>query len=63
MRSHWGLADPATFEGAEWETDRAFSEAHRLLGNRIQLFASLPFDKLNGLSLKREMDAIGQTTD
>ncbi len=63
MRSHWGIPDPAAVEGAEWEIDRAFAEAHRLLGNRIRLFASLPLDKLDGLSLKREMDAIGQTAD
>ena len=63
MRSHWGLPDPAAVEGAEWEIDRAFAEAHRLLGNRMRLFASLPIESLDKLSLKREMDAIGQTTD
>ncbi len=60
MRSHWGIADPAAVEGADWEIDWAFAEAHRLLGNRIRIFASLPFDKLDKLSLNREMDAIGQ---
>ena len=63
LRSHWGVADPAAVEGPTLEVDRAFSEAHRLLGNRIRLFASLPIEKLDGLSLKREMDQIGQTQD
>ena len=63
LRSHWGVADPAAAEGAEWEVDRAFAEAHRLLGNRIRLFASLPIEQLDGLSLEREMDAIGRTAD
>ncbi len=63
LRAHWGIADPASVEGADWIVDRAFSEAHRLLGNRIRLFASLPIDKLDKLSLKREMDAIGRTAD
>ena len=63
IRSHWGIGDPAAAQGASWEIDRAFAEAHRLLSNRIRLFASLPIEKLDGLSIKREMDAIGQTRD
>jgi hypothetical protein len=41
----------------------AFAEAYRMLANRIRLFASLPIDKLDALSLKREMERIGQTQD
>ena len=63
LRSHWGVPDPAAVEGAEYEVDRAFSETARQLGNRIRLFASLPIEKLDNLSLRREMDAIGQTRD
>jgi protein-tyrosine-phosphatase len=63
IRSHWGIADPAAAQGGSWEIDRAFAEAHRQLSNRIRLFASLPIEKLDGLSIKRDMDAIGQTRD
>lgn len=60
--SHWGIPDPALAQGAEWETDRVFADAARMLGNRIRLFASLPIDKLDSLSLKHEMDLIGRNT-
>ena len=63
LRSHWGVPDPALVQGADWEVDRAFAETARMLGARIRLFASLPLDKLDGLSLKREVDAIGRTQD
>lgn len=62
IRSHWGIPDPALAQGAEWEIDRVFADAARMLGNRIRFFASLPIEKLDALSLKREMDAIGRTT-
>lgn len=59
IRSHWGVPDPAAVEGGEAEVAPAFAEAYRLLSNRIALFAALPFDKLDSLSLKRRMDEIG----
>jgi amino-acid N-acetyltransferase len=61
MRSHWGVADPAAVEGSETVVTLAFAETYRLLGNRIRIFASLPDEKLDGLSVKAEMDAIGKT--
>ena len=36
-------------------------EAFRVLDARIKLFVSLPFDKLDRLSIKREVDAIAKT--
>jgi protein-tyrosine-phosphatase len=63
MRAHWGIADPAAVEGTDKDVSMAFAEAYRLLDNRIRLFASLPLGKLDTLSIKREMDAIGQAKD
>lgn len=63
LRSHWGVPDPAAVEGSDTHVSLAFADACRMLGNRIRLFASLPIDKLDELSLKREMDAIGRTRD
>ncbi|MEW6597861.1 MAG: arsenate reductase ArsC [Pseudomonadota bacterium] len=63
LRTHWGIPDPAAVEGTPTDVSLAFAEAYRMLANRIRLFASLPIDKLDALSLKREMDRIGQTQD
>lgn len=58
IRAHWGIPDPAAVQGSAEEVDRAFAEAYRQLQNHIQLFANLPIDKLDGLSIKHHMDEI-----
>ena len=63
MTAHWGIPDPAAVEGSPVEIKAAFNDAFRVLNNRLTLFANLPFDKLDGLSLKRRMDEIGAKTD
>jgi arsenate reductase len=61
MTAHWGLPDPAAVEGNDEQKRRAFAEAFRHLSNRINLFTSLPMDKLDKLSLQKKLDAIGKT--
>ena len=60
MTAHWGLPDPAAVEGPEVERRRAFRQTFAALENRIKLFASLPFESLDRLSLQNHLDAIGQ---
>lgn len=59
--AHWGLPDPAAVKGGHERKRRAFAETFRHLSNRIQLFTSLPMEKLSNLSLQRKLDAIGKT--
>jgi protein-tyrosine-phosphatase len=61
MTAHWGLPDPAAVAGSRAMRMVAFRETFRMLTNRIRLFASLPFDKLDRLSLKNRLDEIGRT--
>ena len=63
MTAHWGIPDPAAVEGSPVEIKAAFNDAFRVLNNRLTLFANLPFDKLDSLSLKRRMDEIGAKAD
>jgi len=60
MTAHWGLPDPAAVEGPEIERRRAFRQTFAALENRIKLFASLPFESLDRLSLQNHIDAIGR---
>lgn len=62
MTAHWGLPDPSVVEGSDEEKRRAFSAAFRHLSTRISIFASLPMDKLDKLSLQKKLDEIGKTT-
>ena len=60
MTAHWGIPDPAAVDGTPDEQRRAFREAFLILRRRIELFASLPFDKLSGLALQERLDQIGR---
>ena len=60
MTAHWGIPDPAAVQGSEEDRARAFREAFFLLDRRISLFLSLPVSSLDRLSLKQELDRIGQ---
>lgn len=60
MTAHWGIEDPAAFQGGGEAIAKAFFTAFNQLQRRIALFANLPLAKLEGLALKRELDAIGK---
>jgi arsenate reductase len=60
VTAHWGVADPAACKGDEAEQDKAFEQACQQLTMRIQLFISLPFAKLDALTLKQKLQEIGK---
>jgi hypothetical protein len=61
MTAHWGVHDPAAVEGSDEEKERAFNKAFRELDARLKIFTSLRLESLDQLSLRRQLDAIGQT--
>ena len=61
--AHWGLADPAAVEGDTKKIDAAFREAFMTLQRRIELFANLPVQSLDRMSLKKEVEAIGKVSN
>jgi arsenate reductase (thioredoxin) len=63
MTAHWGIPDPAAFEGSEVEQRLAFADALRMLTNRINIFVSLPIKKLSGLALQKQLNAIGEANN
>ena len=62
ISAHWGLPDPAAVDGIEAEKRFAFLDTMRMLNHRINIFVNLPVAKLDQLSLRQRMDAIGKTT-
>jgi len=62
MTAHWGVPDPAAVEGDDATKRKALFVAFNQLHNRISLFANLPIDKLDRLSLQTNLDAIGKAT-
>jgi arsenate reductase len=63
MTAHWGVPDPAAFEGSEVEKAAFCGEVMRMLYNRINIFAALPIRSLDRLSLQKHLDDIGQVRD
>jgi len=63
MRAHWGIPDPAAVMGSDADIASAFADAYRMLAQRVNLFINLPIEKLDSMSLKQGIDAIGQTID
>ena len=61
MTAHWGVPDPAAVEGSDEEKRHAFRQAFLALSARINLFVSLPIDKLDRLAIKKKLDEIGTT--
>lgn len=59
MTAHWGVEDPAAVEGADFEKQRAFSQAARFLKNRIMAFLSLPLASIDKLALETRLKQIG----
>ncbi len=60
MTAHWGMPDPAAVEGTDEQKRRAFSDTFLVLRRRIELFASLPFEKLDKLALQKRVSEIGK---
>ena len=51
ITAHWGLPDPAAFEGSEAEQRVLFGEVFRQIENRIKIFCALPIERLTRLAI------------
>ena len=58
--AHWGVDDPAAFEGTGAAKERFFYEVAMRLYRRVQLLVSLPLDKLSRLRVQKLTRDIGK---
>ncbi|MEM7188530.1 MAG: arsenate reductase ArsC [Pseudomonadota bacterium] len=58
LSAHWGVADPAS--APPDQIDLAFQEAYHRLSARINAFLAVPFEQIDGVALKAQLDAIGR---
>lgn len=61
MTAHWGVEDPAAFEGPEDKQRWLFRRTYRELERRIELFTNLSIESLDRLSLQARLNEIGKT--
>jgi arsenate reductase len=58
VTAHWGFPDPA-LEGSDEVKRAAFTSTLRQIRNRVQLFLSLPLERLDRLAIEKKVRAIG----
>ena len=59
--AHWSSPDPAAVEGSDSEKYRAFKEVAFQINGRLQLFTSLPLEKLDRHKLGAAIREIGSS--
>ena len=58
--AHWGSPDPALAEGSDEKIYQTFKQVAFQIQRRIELFTSLPFEKLDRLKLAALTKGIGE---
>ena len=59
MTAHWGVADPAAFEGSDEQKAKVFWDTAVVLKRRIELMLALPLASLDEMAIQREIKDIG----
>ncbi len=59
MKTHWGVEDPAHFDGSEAEISNKFQEVFKTLELRVKAFLKADFEKFSPVELKNFVDVIG----
>jgi len=60
VTAHWGVEDPAAFEGPEDQKRWLFRRVYQVLERRIDLLTNLSFESLDRLSLRTRLAEIGK---
>ncbi len=60
ITAHWGVEDPSPFRGTDEQKRHKFATVANILKRRIELFASLPLEKLDRLKLEQQVRGIGR---
>jgi len=61
ITAHWGVPDPAAYEGPPAEQRWEFRRTYQLLERRIELFTALSFESLDRLALQTRLREIGKS--
>ena len=56
--AHWGFSDPSQIQGNDIEKKLAFASVMNGLKIRLDILAALPIERLDSLSLQKELRAI-----
>ena len=60
VTGHWGFEDPAAMVGDDEGKRAKFREVYQQIADRLQLFLSLPWDRLDGKDLQKQVRSLGE---
>lgn len=60
VTAHWGFPDPAAVEGNADTKKAAFAKTFREISQRLRIFLNLPFEKLDRMSLQKQLKEMGE---
>lgn len=60
--AHWGMPDPADFDGTEEEKQKVFEKTVKEISNRMTLFLNIPMEKLDRMALELKVKEIGKVS-
>lgn len=59
VKAHWGVSDPAHFEGTQAAVEAEFDRVFAVLARRVDALVALPVERLGSNELRQELAAIG----
>ncbi len=59
VKAHWGVPDPAKFEGSKKEVAEEFLRVFHVLERRVQMLIHLPVETMDAATLKEKLALIG----
>jgi arsenate reductase len=59
IKTHWGVPDPAHYQGTPAEIEAEFDRIFTMLEKRVKAFLRLPFDKMTQEELLQKLNEIG----
>ncbi len=59
IKAHWGVSDPAHFQGTPAEIEAEFNRVFAMLEHRVKAFLCLPLAQLDQTKLQQELNKIG----
>lgn len=59
LKAHWGVPDPAHFQGTQAEIEAEFDRVFAMLKRRIEALVALPVEAFSGEALQQKLNAMG----
>ncbi len=59
IKAHWGVPDPAHYQGTPTEIEAEFDRIFTMLEKRVKAFLRLPLEKIDKDELQQKLNEIG----